>query len=499
MGMPLSGSPRIRRIVALILLLLPPVASHAEEVLNLGPLLYIDRDEQSGTKSIDALGPFVSYKKTPETVEYGFRPVFYNYRDYRKDRTAFDFLYPLMTHRSFEGDTKFQLLEYLFYYSSDLRPSGFREYSYMLFPFVFGRKDENPGESYFALFPLYGKMRHKFGKDEVNFFLFPLFLQTKEDGATNNNFVWPFIGAYSGGGVSGGRFWPLYGWKGKEGDFEDEFALWPIYTHRERDFYGEKMTSTAVLPFYYGTEAPGRTQRTYLWPFFNVIDDTNTDVRRWDIPWPLVTFSRGSVHTNRVFPLYSLRTEKDYETGFVMWPAIGYKKYIFQDYVRTKRTFGLFILKDIKETPLNERGKSSKAVHFWPLFSYRTTPEGVSTFHFLSLIETFLPDNPPRERNWSPFWQIAVWRMDAEGNQMSSILWNTIRTERTKDTMKFELRPIIPVISFEKSDVQSKFYILGGLLGYKQTPEKKTLRILFIPVNISTKKPAENPSESSGG
>ncbi|MEW6144020.1 MAG: hypothetical protein AB1598_03270 [Thermodesulfobacteriota bacterium] len=497
--MPLPGNRALVNTIVLILTLLSPLTAEAEEVLNLGPLLYIDRDEQSGTKSIDALGPFVSYKKTPDTVEYGFRPVFYNYRDYAKDRTAFDFLYPLMTHRTFEGDTKFQLLEYLFYYSSDLRPSGFREYSYMLFPLVFGRKDEDPRESYFALFPLYGRMRHKFGKDEVNFVLFPLFLQTREGGATNNNFLWPFIGAYSGGGVSGGRFWPIYGWRGKEGDFEDEFALWPIYMHRERDFYGEKLTSTALLPFYYGTDAPGRKQRTYLWPFVNVIDDANTDVRRWDIPWPLVTFSRGTVDTNRIFPFYSLRKEKDYEAGFVMWPAIGYKKYVFKDYVRTKRTFGLFILKDITETPTNGRGKSSKAVHFWPLFSYRTTPDGVSTFHLFSLIETFLPDNPPRERNWSPFWQLAVWRMDAEGNQMSSILWNTIRTERTKDKVKFELRPIIPVISFEKSEETSKFYLVGGLLGWKSTPEKKTLRILFIPVTISTKKSVEETGKGSGG
>jgi hypothetical protein len=78
-------------------------------------------------------------------------------------------------------------------------------------------------------------------------------------------------------------------------------------------------------------------------------------------------------------------------------------------------------------------------------------------------------------------------------------LWNTIRTERTKDRVKFELRPIIPVISFEKSEERSKFYLLGGLLGYKITPEKKTLRILFIPVNISKKKPGEIPDGSSGG
>lgn len=495
-----SPSPRaIIPIAALVLLFLAPLAASAEEVLNLGPLLYIDRDEASGTKSIDALGPFISYKKTPDTKEYGFRPVFYNYRDYSKDSTAFDFLYPLMTHRTFEGDTKFQILEYLFYYSSDLRQSGFREHKYSLFPLVFGRKAENPDDSYFALFPIYGKLRNKFGKDEINFALFPLFLQTKEGGATNSNFIWPFIGVYSGGGVTGGRLWPLYGYRGKEGDFEDEFALWPVYMHRERDFYGEKLTSTALLPFYYGTDAPGRKQRTYLWPFINIIEDENKDVRRWDIPWPLVTFSRGSVHTNRVFPFYSRRLEEDYETGFVLWPALGYKKYVFKDYMRTKRTFALFILKDITDTPLNENGRSAKAVHFWPLFSYRTTPDGVSTFHFLSLIETFLPDNPPRQRNWSPFWQFAVWRMDADGNQTSSILWNTIRTERTKDKVKFELRPIIPVISFEKSEERSRFYLLGGFLGYKITPEKKTLRIFFIPVTISRTKPGGLPDGGSGG
>ncbi len=497
--MSFPGARNLRSILTILLCLIPPLAASADEVLNLGPLLYIDRDRETGAKSIDALGPFFSYKKTPDTMEYGFRPIFYNYRNYAKDRTGFDFLYPLVTHRSFEGDTKFQFLEYLFYYSSDLRPSGFREYSYMLFPLIFGRKDEDPQESYFAFFPLYGNMRHKFGKDEINFALFPLYLRTKKEGVTNTNVLWPFFGAYSGGGAGGGRFWPLFGYREKEDDFEDEFALWPVYMHRERDFYGEKLSSTALMPFYYGTDSPGRKQRTYLWPFITTIDDENIDVRRWDIPWPLITFSRGSVHTNRVFPFYSMRKEKDYETGFLMWPLWGHKKYIFKDYVRTKNTFALFIYKEITDTPTNERGKSGKAVHLWPLFSYTTTPEGDSYFHLLSFIETFLADNPPRERNWSPFWHFVEWRMDAEGNQKSSIFWNTIRTERTKDSVKFELRPIIPVLSFEKSEEVSKCYLLGGLFGYKITPGKKTLRILFIPVNISSSKTVENGVKGSGG
>jgi hypothetical protein len=497
--MPLPSARNLGSIIALVLFLISPYAASAEEVLNLGPLLYIDKDAKTGSESIDALGPFFSYKKTPDTKEYGFRPIFYDYHNYAKDRSAFDFLYPLFTHRSFETDTKLQLLEYLFYYKSDLRPSGFREYSYMLFPFVFGKKDENPRNSYFALFPLYGRMRHKFGKDEINFVLFPLFLQARKESATNTNILWPFFGVYSGDGVEGGRLWPLFGYREKEDD-KDEFAFWPVYTHREKDFYGEKLSSTALLPFYYGTDAPGRTQRTYLWPFINTIDDTNKDSRRWDIPWPLVTFSRGSVNTNRIFPLYSKREEKNYETGYLLWPLIGYKKYVFKDYVRTRNTFGLFIYKEVVDTPTDERGKRSKSVNLWPLFSYTTTPEGNSYFQMLSLLETFISNNPPRERNWSPFWRLIEWRMDAEGNQMSSILWNTIRTERTKDSVKFALTPIIPVFSFEKSKQVSKCYLLGGLLGYKLTPGKKTLRILFIPVTISSNlKAKENSGKGSGG
>ncbi|MFI5323292.1 MAG: hypothetical protein ACHQ6U_07125 [Thermodesulfobacteriota bacterium] len=482
-------------IITLVFCLLTPLAASAEEVLNLGPLLFIDKNAGTGSESIDALGPFFSYKKTPDTKEYGFRPVFYKYRDYSKDWTGFDFLYPLFTHRSFEGSTKFQFFEYLFYYKSDIRPSGFRAYNYMLFPFVFGSKDENPQNSYFALFPVYGRIRNKFGKDEINFTLFPLFLQTRKAGATNTSVLWPFFGAYSGGGVGGGRFWPLYGYRGKEDDYEDEFALWPFYTHKRRDFYGEKQSSTAVLPFYYGTDSPGRKQRTYLWPFITTIDDSNKDFRRWDVPWPLVTFSRGSVHTNRIFPLYSMRKEKDYETGYMLWPLFGHKKYIFKDYVRTRNTFGLFIYKEVVDTPTDEMGKRSKSVHLWPLFSYTTTPEGESSFHMLSLLETFLSEN----RNWSPFWSLVEWRMDAEGNQMSSILWNTIRTERTKDGMKFDLRPIIPLLSFEESVQVSKCYLLGGLLGYKITPGEKTLRILFIPVTISSNRAEEEGGRGSGG
>lgn len=487
-------------LIISLLFILPALNVSGEEVLNLGPLLYIDKDEETGAQKIDAFGPFVTYEKSPEGEGYGLRPLFYNFSNYKKDRAGFDFLYPLLTHRTFDGDTKLQLLVYLFYYKSDLRQSGFREREYTLFPFVYGRHAEDSERSFFAVFPLAGKMNHKYGKDEISFFLFPLYLRTKNYGMTNNNVLWPFFGSYSGEGVSGGRFWPLYGHREKEDEFKDTFALWPVYMNREKNFYGSTVSSTALLPFYYGVDMPGRKQRTYVWPFFTTVNDTNEGFRRWDMPWPFITYASGSINTKRIWPLYSLRKEKDYETGFIMWPLLGYERYQFLEHVRVKRTFGLFIFKEIIETPSKEGGKSGKSVHLWPLFSSRTMPDGESYFRFLSILETFLGENPPRERNWSPFWRLFEWRMDAEGNQKSSLLWNTIRTERTSDgAKKFELRPIVPVISFEDSKDRSKLYILGGLFGYKSTPEKKTVRILFIPVNISSGKSDESTNDESGG
>ncbi len=469
----------------LILSQLPAQSALALDTINLGPLFYMEKDSEKGTKTIDALGPFVSYKRGEHEKEYGFRPIFYNYRNYNKDMTSFDFLYPLSTHRTFEGDTKFQMLVYIFFYRSDIRPSGFVEKDFTFFPFVFSKRAEDPEESYFAFFPFGGRVKNKYGKDEISFFLFPLFMQTKKDGVTNNNFIWPFIGSYHGEGVRGGRLWPVYGKRYKPDTFSESFALWPIFLNREIEFMGYEAKMKAVMPFYYGVDFPGRKQRTYLWPFFNTIDNTERGFKRWDMPWFFVSISRGSVHTNRLWPLYSKRREEGYETGFLLWPLYQYKFADLETYRQERRTFALFLYKDIKDKPIQEGGKSGRAIHFWPLFSFKSKTDGPAHFHLISPLETFLPENPPRERNWAPFWRIFNWERDEEGNEFSSFLWNTLRTEHTKESTKIELRPIIPLISIESGETRSNFSLLGGFLGYSRKNSNKTLRFLYIPVNIS--------------
>jgi len=76
----------------LLLMIFPLFSASGIETINLGPLFYMEKDEETGEKKIDALGPFVSYKKKAHKSEYGFRPIFYNYKNAEKDRTSFDFL-----------------------------------------------------------------------------------------------------------------------------------------------------------------------------------------------------------------------------------------------------------------------------------------------------------------------------------------------------------------------------------------------------------------------
>lgn len=474
-------------ILTALLTLAPFFCASAVDTINLGPLFYMEKDEETGEKKIDALGPLISYDKKADEREYGFRPIFYNYKNIKKDRTAFDFLYPFSSYRSFEGDTKFQALLYVFYYKSDLQENGYREREYTLFPLIFARHAEDPERSFFAVFPIYGNMKHKYGKDRIQFFLFPLFLQTENYGVKNSNLLWPFIGYYSGNGASGGRLWPIYGQKTVGDSLRDEFALWPIYMKRDREFYGASINSFAILPFYYGLDMPGRKQRTYGWPFFTYIENTNRNFKRYDMPWPIVTFTRGDVNQNRIFPFFSVKKEEDFETGYALWPLYSWRSHKLEDYEIKKKAIAYFLYKDVQNIPRVEGGRDSRAINLWPLFTYRRLPDGTAYFNFISPLETFLQDNPPRERNWRPLWTIFRWDRDEEGNHVSSFLWNTFRTESTKKGVKVELRPIIPVISYENTVEKDKFHILGGLFGYSKDKEnnKKILKFLFIPVNIS--------------
>ena len=136
----------------------------------------------------------------------------------------------------------------------------------------------------------------------------------------------------------------------------------------------------------------------------------------------LLTITRGYVHTNRFFPLFSVKKEEDFETGYALWPLYSWRKHELEDYEIKKKAIAYFLYKDVQNIPKVEGGRDSRAINLWPLFTYRRTTDDKAYFNFISPLETFLQDNAPRERNWVPIWTIFRWDRDEEGNHVSSFL-----------------------------------------------------------------------------
>jgi hypothetical protein len=462
-------------------------SSSGEDGFSLGPLFDSDKDKTQGTQEIDAFGPLISSKKSDKRFEYGVHPLFYLVEDRENDSTEFDFLYPLATYDRRENDRRFQFLFDILFYETVYTRSGFEENEFHLFPFIFAKNAEDKNNSYFALFPVYGNLKNKFSRDEIDFFLFPLFLKTKKNEAINYSILWPFFGYYTGGGQRGFRFWPLFGYRKKEGSFEEKFALWPIFISKNRIFYGEEIRSLSILPFYSVVESNERNQTTYLWPFFNHLVDKRKGIERWDAPWPLFNITRGKEENEtRLFPFYASEKSGKDEEGFFLWPVYRYDIETFDDYQRRRDRVLFFLYSDIKEEPIVEGGRSGRRIDFWPLFTYKRDKEGNANFHFLSLLEPFLSGNEGVERNYSSFWRLYQWKRYNDGRKTSSFLWNILKSESGIEGIKIDFQPIIPIFSYKDWKDESKFYFLGGLFGYRSLPDKKTIKLFYIPINISS-------------
>jgi len=467
-------------------------------------LITVERDPKTNSKEVDALGPFITSKKNDVRSEYGFRPFFYVVNDKERDSSEFDFIYPIATYDRRGDDWRFQFLVYLLYYDKKKSQGGFVEREFNLFPFIFTKKAENKDDSYFALFPLFGNLKNKFYKDEINFVLFPLFLETRNGEEIHQSFLWPFFGYYKGGGQKGFRFWPLFGYRKKGKTLDEKFALWPIFIDRRKVFYGEERRTFSIFPLYTSFETPDFTNKTYLWPFFNFLEDKRKGIKKMDTPWPFIGFTRGERRGNRFFPFFSsnigsrgggrvipfnvqAEQEEPDKDGFILWPLYRYSKVTLEDYKRTRKSVLLVLYKDIKDQPIIEGGTSGRRVSLWPLFSYTRDRNGNRNFKFISLLEPLISGSERLERNWSPLWQFFVWKKYNDGRTVTSFLWNIFRTEHSEEVTKVSFQPIIPIFSYTKDANVSKTHFLGGLFGYQKIGSKKKIKLFFIPINISSK------------
>jgi hypothetical protein len=469
---------------------LPSVAASDGTIFTLWPVIDSRSAPQDNYTSIGLAGPLLRYERSEKRKRFGLRPLYYRETD-ENGRVESDILYPLMTYRSNEEESSFQFFHLLTADASTEKGSDF-----MLFPLLFYRNPPQ-GEGYFAFFPLGGKILNRFGRDRIEFALFPLYGKTERKGTKTTNLLWPFFSLTRGEDERGWAFWPLYGTAAKAGVYRRSFLLWPFFFYADdRLDSPDPLRTRAIFPFYYFADTPTRTDHTYLWPFFSHIEDSRKDFEEWNFPWPIFRIIDGKDRQMlRLLPFYSDDRDAKFHTRWLMWPIYKEEESVTPTYSSQRQRVLYFLYSHTQEQFVGERRVYKRRTDLWPLFTYEEK-DGLSHFSTLALLEPFFPGNEQIERNWSPLWRIYQRRWDRDGNEASTFLWNLYWKERRGDDLLFELFPLL-YYRDEESLQRFEFALLKGLYRYKNNSEQACHYLFYLPWGWCYSLPERAPMKES--
>ena len=468
--------------LALAALLVFPVAACGEEadISTFWPVFDYRRSPAADYTSLNLLGPLFKYERKGAERALALRPFYYRGWDPVEGVGFSEILYPVGSNKWSPEVESFQGLRLL---QSDFgQPEMGSRNEFMLFPFLFyGETKEH--ERYFALFPFGGKILDKLGRDEIRFTLFPLYSRTRKGGTTVTNYLWPVFSRTEGEAERGLKFWPLFGSAEKDGVYSKRFFLWPIFFREDMRLDSDNPEHRrAAFPFYVRQKSSAASATTVLWPFFSYRHDRTKESEEWNLPWPLVRYSRGAYRTGGKFlPFYADERIGESRKRWVLWPLYKIEDLHTGMIERRRHRMLYFLFSHLQEEKL-QTGDRLKRVALWPLFTYEAK-NGVASFRTLSLLEPFFPDNDSFRRNWAPLWHVYQSKRDGQGNEISSLLWNLYWKERQGEDLALEL---FPLFSYRREGQEAKeFRLLKGLVRYRADAGGARVGLLYLPWDFS--------------
>ena len=392
------------------------------------------------------LGPLISYEEEGEQSHVTVRPFLSSY-DSPDDYTL---LFPL-------GKSTLEKSYFAPFY---MRHAGVGEHDTTLFPFFWGQTGE---KSYGGVFPLYGRLYHRFRRDEIGFFLWPLYSYSVGDSTTTTNVLWPLLSFYSGH-EEGFKLGPLYGHREWGDERKATFVLWPFFIKDDKFINTDNPVSSVwAMPFYMQTTSPHSSFHAVLWPLF-----TYTKVKdRTEIkaPWPIFSHTSGpSEEALSLWPLYShTKSDKD-EVTYVLWPI--YKEW--ERHPGDDSTWAETRILLLDRYTVDDRGTF---LNVWPFFEYRSYRKEEETFFFPSLLPW---RNKDFDRIMRPLLTLYEFRKTGD-KSVSNLLYGFYTKEQEGETWKRRLAFLFEVKREKKG---MGFQVLSGLFGVDST----RVKLFYIPI-----------------
>jgi hypothetical protein len=409
------------------------------------------------------LGPLVSYRQENNETSLTIRPLLFSYDS--NEGGVYDYFYPL--GRSAKDKSYF----IPFYLSKGASQSdnAASDESISSQPsdtsfFLFFHGTSSKG-GYGGLFPFYGKLYDRFGKDEMGFFLWPLYSYTKTEGAKKTNLLWPFISLYSGT-EKGFKLWPILGTRQQEGIKKSSFFLWPIF-YKEENYLDtdEPLEKFYAIPFYLSSRSKTRDEYAIMFPLYSYSKDQYRE--KTNILWPVFSFTKGEDTSGYgIFPLISSETREGHSTLSILWPFLyNQSEWFIKDRRYTTKRVLL----------LNRYVDDEDGLFFniWPVFEHQEHNGRTDV-----LMPSILPVRSPGiDRIIKPLFTIMEYHK--EGNKrMTSFLYGLVTREEDDDSWKVRLAFLIEL---KKESGSMGYEILSGLFGI----DKSQVKIFFIPFKRS--------------
>ncbi len=439
-------------------------AAHADSWAAAGPLVFAR--------------PLAPFRRDDGAVTAaGLRPLYVEKRGPEGDLTHVHFLYPFFSYMAEEGGGRAWSVLGLVNHgrAPALRPTDTArsDERFDCWPFYFSsRIAGDPGQSYRAVFPVYGSVPGRFLNDRVTWLLWPLYARFERNDVATTTVLWPFFRATGGDGNHGFAFWPLFGWRGKEDAYRERYLLWPLlFRHEHQLWEPQPVVKTGILPFYYGETGPAAVSRNYLLFFGRT---RITAPHRYDETryfWPLFVQGRGERRfVNRWAPFYTYSKTPGGEKTWVMWPF--WKHAFFGDGQNAfeRRQFFFFLYHSTSQQSFDHPSpRPANKTSVWPLYTSWSDGAGRRQVQALSPFEVFLPANEPTRLAWSPLFALYRYEQAAPGAFRHSLLWNFITCRREPDVREFHLGPLY---SAHNNAGYKRHALLNGVFGLDRRPDR---------------------------
>ena len=458
-----------------------------------------------------ALGPLFERRGTPtgeRELRAFLRPLYTDFYTTAGTTSGRDILWPLGFTRN-RPDSEFQFFLPFLHTRPHHGTDGVAADRWWLMPVVFYGHD-NEAKPYFGLFPLGGRIGPLFGFERVEFWLFPLYVESHKKTFVAHTWLWPVYSRTTGECVDKFRVWPLYGralFYGRSPETtakwlqsERHFYAWPLvhtnHIHpRPGDPAGKNMDAWFVLPFCgkgRQTDAAGNiTQKTWtvLWPFFSGENCTipGQEKKRIYCPWPFVRLEKSNSRDGRedklnYWPFYGREQKVGHTTGYVLWPFWSRGEAAVPP--TATRTWSALIpvwwsselWRKAATEPQQMPVLENNFKQIWPLFSYDREKDK-SRLAVLALWPRRAPDGV--SRNYAPLWTLYS-RERAAGEIRHEALWGWWKLAyNAPQPMRWSLAPFA---EYHREDDQGGWYFsLGkGLLGWHRTNGERHGRALWV-------------------